>query len=131
MRRVPDKVRLLHGPYEPLPLRKGERASCLYRDADVVITGRSGGRISGGAFGGIPARAQPIPPPRGEPMLPQKTLPQRENELQALLATPAGREELQRLVSRYQAASGRLRPGKTSAITSILVHERGPGLLSS
>jgi hypothetical protein len=64
-------------------------------------------------------------------MLPQKTLPQREHELQALLATPAGREELQQLQSRYQTASGRLRPGKTSVITYILVHERALGLIRS
>jgi hypothetical protein len=44
--RHPDKVRLLFGPYTPPPLRKGDRTSCLYRDADVVITGWSGGRIS-------------------------------------------------------------------------------------
>jgi hypothetical protein len=62
-------------------------------------------------------------------MPPQKTLQQREMELQALLATPTGREELQQLESRYQAASGRLRPARTSVITYILVHERGQGLL--
>ncbi len=44
-RRVPDKYRLLHGPYEPPPLRKGDRTTCLYRDADVVITGWSDGPI--------------------------------------------------------------------------------------
>ena len=62
-------------------------------------------------------------------MPPPKTLPQREKELQALLATPAGREELQGLESRYQAASGRLRPTSTSIITYILVYEREQGLL--
>jgi hypothetical protein len=62
-------------------------------------------------------------------MGPKKTLPQREKELQALLATPAGRVELQELESRYRSASGRLRPGKTSVITYILVHEREQGLL--
>jgi hypothetical protein len=45
-RRVPDKFRLLHGPYEPPVLRQGEPSSCLYRDADVVITGWSDGRVS-------------------------------------------------------------------------------------
>jgi hypothetical protein len=44
--RHPDKVKLLFGPYEPPPLRKGDRATCLYRDADVVVTSWSGGRIS-------------------------------------------------------------------------------------
>jgi hypothetical protein len=42
--RVPNKFRLLHGPYEPPPLRKGDRVTCLYRDA-VVVTSWSGGRI--------------------------------------------------------------------------------------
>jgi hypothetical protein len=63
-------------------------------------------------------------------MIPQKTIQQRELELQALLATPAGQKELSELEARYQAASGKLRPGKTSAITYILVHERGQGLIS-
>src|SRR5437763_7296911 len=45
MRRVPDKYRLLHGPYEPPPLRKGDRTTCLYRDALVVVTAWSDGRI--------------------------------------------------------------------------------------
>src|SRR5262245_61476006 len=29
---------LLAGPYTPPPVRRGDRATCLYRDADVVIT---------------------------------------------------------------------------------------------
>ena len=62
-------------------------------------------------------------------MPPTKTLQQREKELQSLLVTPAGREALQALVARYQAASGRLRPANTSVITYILVHEREQGLL--
>jgi hypothetical protein len=36
----------LFGPYEPPALRQGDRAHCLYRDADVVVTGWSDGRIS-------------------------------------------------------------------------------------
>ena len=59
----------------------------------------------------------------------KKTLPQREKELQSLLATPAGRKELQELDRRYQAAGGRMRPANTSLITYILVHERGQGLI--
>jgi hypothetical protein len=39
-------------------------------------------------------------------MTPQKNLLQREKELQALLATPAGREELRQLAARYSAAGG-------------------------
>jgi hypothetical protein len=62
-------------------------------------------------------------------MPPKKTLQQRQQELQSLLATPAGREELQQLESRYQAASGVLRPVGTSVITFLLVHEREIGLI--
>ena len=62
-------------------------------------------------------------------MTPQKTLPQREKELQALLATQAGREELQELAARYAAAGGRVRPERTSVITCILVYERGRGVI--
>ena len=63
-------------------------------------------------------------------MTPKKTLQERENELRSLLATPAGKEELQALASRYAATSGKLRPAGTSAITYILVHEREQGLIS-
>ncbi len=62
-------------------------------------------------------------------MTPKKTLQQREKELQSLLATPAGRDELQQLGARYAAASGRVRPGKASVITYILVYERERGLI--
>jgi hypothetical protein len=44
--RPADKYRLLHGPYTPQPLRKGDRATCLLRDGTVVITSWSDGRIS-------------------------------------------------------------------------------------
>jgi hypothetical protein len=64
-------------------------------------------------------------------MSPKKTLPEREYELRLLLATPAGRQQLENLASRYSAASGRLRLGGTSAITYILVHEREQGLIQS
>ena len=60
-------------------------------------------------------------------MTPKKTLSQREKELRAMLATPAGRLELQELDSRYQDASGRPRPAKTSLSTYIIVHERELG----
>lgn len=62
-------------------------------------------------------------------MPPTKTLQQRQEELQSLLATPAGREELHRLVACYCEASGRLRPTNTSVITYILVYERNKGLV--
>jgi hypothetical protein len=59
-----------------------------------------------------------------------KTLQERQAELQVLLGTPAGREELQALETRYQAAGGRLRPANTSIITYLLVHEREQGLIA-
>jgi hypothetical protein len=59
-----------------------------------------------------------------------KTLEQRQKELQALLATPAGRQELQRLASQYQASGGKFMPAKASVITYIIVHERAQGLIS-
>ena len=59
----------------------------------------------------------------------KKTLHDREKELQSLLATAAGREQLEELVSRYQAAGGRPRPPHTSVITYILVCERERGLI--
>ena len=59
----------------------------------------------------------------------KKTLHDREKELQSLLATAAGREELEELVSRYQEAGGRLRKPSTSVITYILVCERERGLI--
>jgi hypothetical protein len=62
-------------------------------------------------------------------MSPKKTLAQRQKELQALLATPAGREELQALGARYHAAGGNVRPGRASVITYILVYERARGLI--
>ena len=62
-------------------------------------------------------------------MTAKKTLQQREKELQSLLATPAGRDELQQLEARYSSAGGRVRPGRTSVITFILVCERERGLI--
>jgi len=62
-------------------------------------------------------------------LTPTKTLRQREQELQSLLVTPAGREEIEELEARYHAAGGGVRHGKASVITYILVHERGRGLI--
>ena len=62
-------------------------------------------------------------------MAPKRSLPERERELQALLATPAGRAELLELESRYSAAGGGLRPGGASLITYLLVYEREHGLI--
>lgn len=60
-------------------------------------------------------------------MFTKKSLLQRERELQSLLATPAGRDELQNLGHRYSAAGGRIRPECASLVTYILVHERERG----
>jgi len=64
-------------------------------------------------------------------MTAKHSLQEREKELRSLFATPAGREELQKLASRYHAASGKLRPAGTSVVTYILVHERQQGLISA
>jgi len=64
-------------------------------------------------------------------MLPTKTLREREKELQALLAHPAGREILSALETRYQARGGRVRPPGSSVVTYILVYERQQGLIVS
>ena len=64
-------------------------------------------------------------------MTPKKSLLERQEELRSLLATPAGRAELQALESRYSAASGRPRPAGRSLITYILVYEREHGLIDS
>ena len=59
-----------------------------------------------------------------------KTLPEREKELQSLLATAAGRQELQELEDRCRAEGGAPpRPPRTSVVTYILVHERSRGLI--
>jgi hypothetical protein len=63
-------------------------------------------------------------------MTPPKPLHVREAELVALLATPAGRTELEQLASRYAAADGRFRAPRTSVVTYIIVHERQAGLIS-
>jgi hypothetical protein len=64
-------------------------------------------------------------------MPPKKTLSQREKELQSLLATEAGRDELRALEIRYAARSGKERAPRMSVITWILVHERERGLISA
>jgi hypothetical protein len=62
--------------------------------------------------------------------MPTTTLQEREKELRALLATPAGGIQLEELACRYSAAGGKLRPARTSVITYILVHEKEQGLIS-
>ena len=41
---MPD-VTLIAGPYAPPVVRRGDRAFCLYRDCDVIVTGWSAARI--------------------------------------------------------------------------------------
>jgi len=43
--RHPERLTLLHGPYSAPGLKRGDRATCLYRDSDVIITGWSDWRI--------------------------------------------------------------------------------------
>jgi hypothetical protein len=62
-------------------------------------------------------------------MAPKKTLPEREKELQLLLRTASGQEELRKLEATYYVMSGKLRPASTSVITYILIHEREEGLI--
>jgi len=59
-----------------------------------------------------------------------KTIHERQNELQALLVTPMGQEELRKLEARYVAVGERLRSSKESVITYILVHERTRGRIA-
>jgi hypothetical protein len=35
----PGLAQLLHGPYGAPPLQRGDTATCLYRDSEVLITG--------------------------------------------------------------------------------------------
>jgi len=41
-----ERVKLLFGPYRPPRLRRGDRATCLFKDCDVVVTGWTDARIS-------------------------------------------------------------------------------------
>ena len=41
-----DRCRLLHAPYKPPQLKRGDRTACLFRDCDVVITSWTDARIS-------------------------------------------------------------------------------------
>ncbi len=41
-----DPYHLHHGPYNAPALRRGDRATCLFRDGDVIITGWSDARIA-------------------------------------------------------------------------------------
>jgi len=41
-----EKCQLLHGPHHSPHLSRGDCATCILRDGDVVITGWSNGRIA-------------------------------------------------------------------------------------
>jgi CheY-like chemotaxis protein len=41
-----DRTRLLFGPYSAPRLRSGDRATCLFKDCDVAVTGWTDARIS-------------------------------------------------------------------------------------
>src|SRR5260370_86691 len=106
----PDHVKLIHGPYRPPALKKGDRATCLYRDGTVVITsrtaacgrrtGRAGpGRGCAGAadtllwVGASDAGPRPIPPPptpftTGTPAA--RATPTRRSGAASCGPTPAG-----------------------------------------
>src|SRR5262245_63475227 len=40
-----ERVKLLFGPYRAPPLKRGDRATCLFRDREVVVTGWTDARI--------------------------------------------------------------------------------------
>ena len=40
------RVKLLFGPYAAPPLKRGARASCLFKDCDVIVTSWTDARIS-------------------------------------------------------------------------------------
>jgi hypothetical protein len=61
-RAADDRVRLLHGPYWAPRLRKGDQASCLFRDCEVIVTGWTDARIAW-------PRCRPLDVPRTHPSL--------------------------------------------------------------
>jgi hypothetical protein len=61
-RAVDERVKLLHGPYKAPRLRRGDRAFCLFKDCDVVVTGSTDARISW-------PRCGPLDVPRSHPSL--------------------------------------------------------------
>jgi hypothetical protein len=41
-----DRVKLLYGPYQAPPLKRGDKATCLFRDCTVVVTSWTSARIA-------------------------------------------------------------------------------------
>lgn len=60
----------------------------------------------------------------------QKTLSERQAELQALLVTPEGRDRLEVIADGYRYDRGEVRPPRSSVVTYIIVHERQLGLIA-
>ena len=57
-----ERVKLLFGPYKSPALRRGDRATCLYRDCDVRITGWTDARTSWPVFAEAETRSLPACP---------------------------------------------------------------------
>jgi hypothetical protein len=58
----PDRIRLLFGPYRQPRLKRGDRAACLLRDCEVIVTGWTDGPICW-------PRCRPVGVPRSQPPL--------------------------------------------------------------
>jgi hypothetical protein len=56
------RVQMLFGPYHAPALRRGQRATCLFLDCDVIVTGWMDARISW-------PRCRPVDVPRMHPSL--------------------------------------------------------------
>ena len=63
-------------------------------------------------------------------MTAKKTRLAREKELQTLLRSLAGKAELEALADRYAGSSQRIRPGRMSLVTYILVCERERNMIA-
>lgn len=61
-RAIPDRVKLLHDPYHPPRLRRGDRAFCLLKDSDVIVKGWTAARISW-------PKCRPVDVPLGQPSI--------------------------------------------------------------
>ncbi|HZY89153.1 MAG TPA: hypothetical protein VFE78_30300, partial [Gemmataceae bacterium] len=57
-----DRAKLLFGPYASPRLRRGDRAACLYKDCDVVVTGWTDARTPW-------PRCRPLDVPKSRPSL--------------------------------------------------------------
>jgi hypothetical protein len=60
--RASDRTKLLFGPYRTPALRRGDRATCLFKDCDVIVTDWTDARISW-------PRCRPLDVPRSHPSL--------------------------------------------------------------